>query len=71
MIEVDETNVTEVPAIPPKLTVSPLAKPVPVKVTVVPLVPTSGLIEVTVGATTRFWVVDVFEVDVDVHELFV
>ena len=46
------TTVTPVAAVPPKVTVAPLTKPVPVMVTDVPPVerPLVGLTAVTVGA---------------------
>jgi hypothetical protein len=52
VIEVEETTVTDVPAVPPKLTVAPVTKPVPVIVTRVPpaVGPAAGLRDVTVGA---------------------
>src|SRR5437870_13238553 len=48
-------RVTLVAAVPPRLTVAPAAKPVPVRVTAVPplLVPELGEIALTVGAGTR------------------
>jgi hypothetical protein len=51
-MEVELTTVTLVAAVPPMLTVAPLAKPVPVIVTDVPplVLPEVGEIEVTVGA---------------------
>src|SRR5438445_7858527 len=50
--EVLLTTVTLVAAVPPRLTVAPAAKPVPVRVTAVPplLVPELGEIALTVGA---------------------
>src|SRR5207244_10801024 len=50
--EVLLTTVTLVAAVPPRLTVAPAAKPVPVMVTAVPplLVPELGEIALTVGA---------------------
>jgi hypothetical protein len=52
VIDVPLTTVTPVAAVPPKLTVAPARKPVPVMVTAVPplAVPVLGAIEVTVGA---------------------
>lgn len=52
VIEVLLTSVTPVAAVPPRLTVAPARKPVPVTVTAVPplIVPELGVIEVTVGA---------------------
>ena len=46
------TTVTPVAAVPPRLTVAPVKKPVPVMVTAVPplVVPVAGDIAVTVGA---------------------
>jgi hypothetical protein len=51
-MEVELTTVTLVAAVPPKLTVAPLEKPVPVMVTDVPplVVPEVGEIADTVGA---------------------
>src|SRR5438128_10964537 len=53
--EVLLTTVTLVAAVPPRLTVAPAAKPVPVTVTAVPplLVPELGEIALTVGAEAR------------------
>src|SRR5207249_11179360 len=50
--EVLLTTVTLVAAVPPRLTVAPAAKPVPLRVTAVPplLVPELGEIALTVGA---------------------
>ena len=52
VIEVELTTVTPVADVPPKLTVAPAAKPVPVMVTDVPplVVPEVGEIALTVGA---------------------
>jgi len=52
VIEVLLTSVTPVAAVPPRLTVAPARKPVPVIVTAVPplMVPELGVIEVTAGA---------------------
>ena len=52
VIEVELTTVTLVAAVPPKLTVAPDAKPVPVILTDVPplVLPEVGEIAVTVGA---------------------
>jgi hypothetical protein len=52
VIDVLLTTFTPVAAVPPKLTVAPARKPVPVMVTAVPPVesPVFGEIEVTVGA---------------------
>ena len=52
VIEVLFTTLTPVAAVPPRLTVAPARKPVPVMVTAVPpfAVPLFGVIEVTVGA---------------------
>ena len=52
MIEVLLTRVTPVAGVPPKLSVTPVRKLVPVIVTVVPplVVPELGVINVTVGA---------------------
>jgi len=52
VIEVLLTTVTPVAAVPPRLTVAPAKKPVPVMLTVVPpaVVPEAGEIELTVGA---------------------
>jgi hypothetical protein len=52
LIDVLLTSVTPVAAVPPRLTVAPVRKPVPVIVTAVaPLIaPELGVIEVTVGA---------------------
>ena len=52
VIEVLLTTVTPVAAVPPRLTVAPVKKPVPVMVTAVPpaVVPEVGVIAVTVGA---------------------
>ena len=52
MIEVLLISVTLVAALPPRLTLAPARKPVPVIVTAVPplMVPDLGVIEVTVGA---------------------
>ena len=52
VIDVLLTTVTPVAAVPPRLTVAPARKPVPVMVTAVPplAVPELGLIELTVGA---------------------
>ena len=52
VIDVLLTSVTPVAAVPPRLTVAPARKPVPVIVTAVPplIVPELGVIEVTVGA---------------------
>ena len=52
VIEVAELTVTEPAAVPPKLTVSPEAKPVPVIVTLVPPAtgPLVGAMWVTVGS---------------------
>ena len=52
VIEVLLTRVTPVAGVPPKLSVTPVRKPVPVTVTVVPplVVPELGVISVTVGA---------------------
>jgi hypothetical protein len=51
LIEVLLTTVTPVAAVPPRLTVAPARKPVPVIVIAVPplAVPEAGKIEVTVG----------------------
>jgi len=51
VIDVLFTMVTPVAAVPPKLSVTPARKPVPVMVTVVPplVVPELGVIKVTVG----------------------
>ena len=52
MIDVLLTTVTLVAAVPPRVTVAPARKPVPVMVTAVPpaVVPDVGEIELTVGA---------------------
>ena len=52
MIDVLLTRVTPVAAVPPRLSVAPARKPVPVTVTAVPplMFPELGVIEVTVGA---------------------
>ena len=52
VIDVLFTRVTPVAAVPPKLTVTPVRKPVPLMVTVVPppVVPELGVVKVTVGA---------------------
>ena len=52
VIDVLLTSVTAVAAVPPRLTVAPARKPVPVIVTAVAplIVPELGVIEVTVGA---------------------
>src|ERR1700687_1025013 len=52
VIDVLLTSVTPVAAVPPRPTVAPARKPVPVIVTAVPplIVPELGVIEVTVGA---------------------
>ena len=52
VIDVLLTTVTPVAAVPPRLTVAPVRKPVPVIVTGVPpaVVPMLGEIDVTVGA---------------------
>ena len=54
VIDVPELTTTDVPAVPPKLTVEPVTKPVPVMVTEVPpaVGPAVGLMDVTVGATS-------------------
>ena len=51
VIEVEETTVTPVAAVAPNFTLAPLAKPVPVIVTLVPpaVEPLVGLTPVTVG----------------------
>jgi hypothetical protein len=51
-IDVPFATVTPVAVVPPRLTVAPARKPVPVIVTAVPplAVPVLGVIEVTVGA---------------------
>ena len=52
VIDVLLTTVTPVAAVPPRLTVAPARKPLPVMLTAVPplAVPEVGLIELTVGA---------------------
>ena len=52
VIEVLLTTVTPVAAVPPRLTVAPAKKPVPVMLTVVPpaVVPEAGEMVLTVGA---------------------
>jgi hypothetical protein len=52
VIDVLLTTVTDEAAVPPRLTVAPVRKPVPVMVTEVPpaAVPVLGVIELTVGA---------------------
>jgi hypothetical protein len=52
VIDVLLTRVTPVAAVPPRLSVAPARKPVPVTVTAVPplMFPELGVIEVTVGA---------------------
>ena len=54
VIEVAELTTTDVPAVPPKLTVDPARKLVPVIVTDVPpaVGPDVGLMDVTVGAAS-------------------
>ena len=54
VIEVAELTTTDVPAVPPKLTVAPATKLVPVMVTEVPPVvgPAVELMDVTVGAAS-------------------
>ena len=53
VIDVADTTVTAVPAVPPKLTVAPEMNPVPVMVTEVPpmVVPLVGDSDAMVGAT--------------------
>ena len=53
VIEVGDTTVALVPATPPKLTVEPVRKPVPVMVTTVPptVEPVAGEIAVMAGVT--------------------
>ena len=52
VMEVPLTSITLVADVPPRLTVAPVRKPVPVMVIAVPplVVPVVGVIEVTVGA---------------------
>ena len=52
VMDVALTTVTPVAEVPPRVTVAPLRKPVPVMVTAVPpfAVPVPGEMEVTVGA---------------------
>jgi hypothetical protein len=49
LIWVPDTNVTEPAGFVPNLTVAPATKPVPVIVTVLPVIPEVGVNEVTVG----------------------
>ena len=62
VILMELTTTTFVAAVPPKVTLAPLAKPVPLMVTAVPpaAMPLAGLIEFTItGARTTFTLMDV------------